>query len=90
MKWSFVELEALHRKLFCKHKRRPVFTSCNDEEEEPVTTTTSGGPPSPSTSPKVHAEFQCDECDDAFNLEIHLGRHKRKVHDDWRLMWKLS
>ena len=68
---------------------RSTFCQLDGEEEEPVTTTTPGGPPSPSTSPRVQVKFQCDECDNAFNLEINLGRHKRDVHNDWRLILKL-
>ena len=53
------------------------------EEEEPVTTL--GGP----QSPRAQVEFQCDKCDDAFNREFFLARHKKDEHNDWRF-WPQS
>ena len=62
---------------------RSTFSQLDGEEEEPVTTP--GGPPSPT----AQVEFQCDKCDDAFNREINLARHKRDVHNDYRLYTSL-
>ena len=62
---------------------RSTFSQLDGEEEEPVTTP--GGPPSPTNQ----VEFQCDKCDDAFNREINLAKHKSDVHNDWRLFTSL-
>ena len=58
---------------------RSTFSQLDGEEEEPMTTP--GVPP----SPRAQVEFQCDKCDDAFNREFFLARHKKDVHNDWRL-----
>ena len=39
----------------------------------------------PPPSPRAQVEFQCDKCDDAFNREFFLARHKKDVHNVWRL-----
>ena len=63
---------------------RSTFSQLDGEVKEECVTTTA--PP----SPEVHAMFQCDKCEDAFNSEFQLNKHMREVHDDWRLMWKLG
>ena len=62
---------------------RSTFSQLDGKEEEPVKTP--GGPPSPTNQ----VEFQCDKCDDAFNREINLAKHKSDVHNDWSLFTSL-